>query len=324
MNRLLLTLCSLITLLVACEKEWTDMPTTFDGPELVVEGYLEYADSAMPPYIILTESTEYLDTIGLSRLNGLFVHDATVWITDGQDTATLTEFCWEDIAALDPAVRDGILASFGISNPDSLGDLNWCVYVDLAAFFGASPLTIREGATYRLHVQTTDGRSVSAETTIPQKVQLDSVWYTDHPDFPNNDSLVQMQIAFQDPGGISNYYRVFTKRNRAAMLPQGFQASVSDDNIVDGQEVEFFISRGQTANEPFDQETFGYFWRGDTVVIRFATLDYAHFRFWQTTEYNTGAQGPFGNYVRIESNIEGGLGIFGGISYTDYRLIVTE
>ena len=74
----------------------------------------------------------------------------------------------------------------------------------------------------------------------------------------------------------------------------------------------------------FDFDTFGYFWRGDTVVVRAASLDYAHFRFWQTLEYNTGSQGPFGTYTRIESNINGGLGIWGGISYNDYTIIIPE
>lgn len=319
------TLFAAISLaLVGCEQEWTDMPTTFDGPEIVVEAYVENSDNANPPYVILTKSTEYLDTIGLNELNDLFIHDAEVWITDGIDTAFLTEICWSDLQGLDSTLLNNVLQGFGIPSADSIGDLNWCAYVDVNSFFGAPQLIAQEGRTYSLYAKTTDNKVVRASTTTPQKVLLDSIWYTDHPDFPDNDTLVQMNIRFHDPGGIANYYRVFTKQNDKPMVPQGFQASVSDDKIVDGQEVEFFVSRGQSMSEPFDQETFGYFWRGDTIVIRFATLDYTHFRFWKTSEYNTGSQGPFGSYVRIESNIEGGLGIFGGISYTDYTIVVPE
>lgn len=306
-----------------CEQEWTDMPTAFDEPEVVVEGYLEYADNALPPYVILTQSSPYLDTLGLNRLNDLFLHDALVRITDGTDTVVLTEVCWSDLQSLPADVQQSILQSFGITSLDSVdNDFNWCVYVDVSGFLGVPALSLQPGQAYHLYVRTADNRVVTATTVIPDLVLLDSVWYANHPDYPRNDSLVQTNIRFRDPGGIANYYRVFTRRNSQPMYPQGFAASTSDDQIVDGQEIQFFISRGQAPSEPFDPNTFGYFWRGDTATIRFATLDKAHFRFWKTTEYNTGSQGPFGSYVRIESNINGGLGVFGGISYTNYVLII--
>lgn len=102
----------------------------------------------------------------------------------------------------------------------------------------------------------------------------------------------------------------------------GVAASVTDDKIFSGQSSSFAIQRGQAISKNFDPNTFGYFWRGDTVVIRGSTLDYEHFRFWQTLETNSNSQGPFANYVRVQSNLNGALGIFGAVAYRDYKIYI--
>ena len=75
-------------LLLSCEKEF-DPETTFDEPQLVVEGYIQVGPNALPPYVLLTKSVEYSSSINSGTLNDLFVHDAEVRISDGDSSIIL-------------------------------------------------------------------------------------------------------------------------------------------------------------------------------------------------------------------------------------------
>lgn len=319
--------CSLLftslILLNSCEKEFTPV-TTYDGPQLVVEGYISNGPGALPPYVILTKSIEYTSTIGLNQLNDLFVHNAQVSISDGTNTVPLQELCVSQLQALPQFLQDAITQAIGLPSIDSI-NFDICVYTDLLGIIDLG-VDVQEGKTYDLEVVTEEFGTITATTTIPTAIPLDSITYVNHPSYPVNDTLVEVRAYFQDPIG-PNYYRSFSQRNQEPMYPAGTRGrsgSVSDDNIFEGQAFSFNISRGQNPLGDFDFDTFGYFWRGDTIVVRMANIDYKHFRFWQTSEYNTGSQGPFGTYTRIESNINGGLGVWGGISYNDYTIIVPE
>ncbi|CAA6827569.1 MAG: Unknown protein [uncultured Aureispira sp.] len=315
----------LFLLVSACEKEFFP-ETTYDGPELVVEGYITKGPGALPPYVILTKSIEYSSSIGSDILSDIFVHDAEVSISDGNNKVQLQELCVSDLQALPPFLRDAILQAIGIPNInfDSTA-FDICIYTDLLGIVGFG-IDVREGGKYDLEIKAANFNTVTATTTIPYVVSIDSLTYRNHPSYPSNDSLVEVVAHFKDPIG-PNYYRGFSQRNDESFYPsstQGTNGSVSDDNIFEGQNFSFGVIRGQDAFSDFDFDSFGYFWRGDTVVFRAANLDYAHFRFWQTLEYNTGSQGPFGTYTRIQSNIEGGLGVWGGLVYDEYTLTIPE
>lgn len=308
---------------MACEKEFNPQ-STFTQSELVVEGYITEGDAALPPYVILTKTVEYSSDFGFNDLGNLFVKDANVRITDGTDTVTLIELCASDLNQLPLALRQAALQAIGLPNIDySVTDL--CIYVDLLTPIG-SGLDIRPGKSYDLIVETAEFGRTTATTTIPYPVIADSMSYRDHPNYPANDSLVELVVSFQDPLG-PNYYRAFTRRNDEPFYPastNGTRGSVTDDRIFDGRGFSFGIVRGQGRNDEIDPTSFGYFWRGDTVTFRACNLDYEHFRFWQTREYASTSQGPFGSYTRIESNIKNGLGVWGGYTCRNYGLRIPE
>ena len=318
MHKYLLFLIPFSILLFSCEEEYIPQDV-FDKPEISVEGYIEYGDSALPPYVILTKSFPYSSTLSPEALNELFIHDAIVKVSDGTVEVQLTEICLNDVLSFDSTLAQMIATSIGLGGID-LGTLNYCVYVDIGRFLGSSNLVPEIGKAYYLTV-IKGADTVRATTTIPPLIPLDSVFYVNHPDFPVNDSLVEMRAKLSDFPNRADFYRIFTKRNSEPMFAL-LGGSVTDDKIFDGRQFEFPIQRGQPQTADFDVNSFGYFWRGDTVTIRSANIDFEHFRFWQTLEYNVGTQGPFTTYVRIESNIKGGLGIWGGLSFGDYTLIV--
>jgi hypothetical protein len=312
-----------LALLWSCEKEFNPQ-TTFVEPEIVVEGYIQVGPYAPPPYVILTKSIEYSSNISQDALNDLFVKDAEVIISDGTNSFQLLEVCASDLSFLPPSLQQAIANSIGIPEAALSGQgIDICIYTDLLGLITNAGITPQVGGVYDLTIKTDEFGTITSQTTIPAPVTLDSLVFKDHPTYPLNDSLVELFGYFQDPPG-ANYYRLFTQRNDESMYAassRGSNGSVTDDKIFDGQYFQFSIVRGQ-GGEDFDLNTFGYFERGDTIRVRSSSLDYGSFRFWQTLESNTSSQGPFGNYVRIESNINGGLGVWGGSSYTETTAIV--
>lgn len=327
MQRFLYYSCALFLAFFTWSCEDPYQPdSVYEGAQMVVEGYVQYdyleQGNALPPYVILTRNLPYQEQLDTGTLNSLFIHNADVRVVQGNDTVQLIEICYNDLAAL--GLQDVVADALGLGDADS-NTINLCVYTDFQAFFGNPQLPIIVGAQYDLYIESELGQA-QASTSIPPPVPLDSVFWLPHPD-PSKDSLVEVRAVVNDPANEANYYRLFTQRNDEPMYPNGLGQSVIDDPVFNGQRFEFPIQRGQAATDDVDVEDvdiFGYFWRGDTVTIRGSTLPYEHFRFWQTTEYNFGSQGPFGTYVRVDSNVEGALGLWGGISFGDYRLIIPE
>ena len=248
---------ALLLFLLSCEKEFIPQ-TTYQGPQLVVEGYIEAGQNVLPPYVLLTKSTEYSNRLGTDVLNDLFVNDATVRVTDGVDTIQLLEYCISDLNVLPPALRDAVLQALGLPDFDSNANVDICVYTDLLGVI-ISRLDIREGGRYELIVEAEGFDKVTATTTIPNLVVVDSLGIIKHPQYPQTDSLVEVEAYFTDPVG-PNFYRAFTRRNSEPFYPattKGTSGSASDDAIFEGREVVFQIVRGQDQFSVPDIETFG-------------------------------------------------------------------
>ena len=311
MNRLsILILLSLVTSLFSCEKEFIPKGSNLP-PKIVVEGYIEAGDRPTPPYVILTRSLSFFSELSAEQLENSFVHDAIVRVSDGERVATLTEVCLDELNSEQKALAGEL---FGLDT-DSLG-FNFCVYIDLTF-----SITGEEGRTYTLEVDA-DGEQVSASTTIPFRVPLDSLRFREPPGMPV-DTLAQLLCQLSDPPGIANFYRYQVAINDGASIPAS--ASVLDDRLFDGETTEFPLFRPEARGaDSFDLETFGLYRVGGRVTIKWITLDEAHYNFWNTLEYNASNQGPFSNYTLVESNIEGGLGIWGGLSASYYELPVQK
>jgi hypothetical protein len=97
---------------------------------------------------------------------------------------------------------------------------------------------------------------------------------------------------------------------------------VTEDVFFNGKTFEFQLLKAENINEDLDPETFGLYTIGDSIGIKWCNIDKDHFEFWNTLEFSNANQGPFAGYTRIDSNIEGGLGIWGGYSVSFYRLLV--
>jgi hypothetical protein len=76
--------------------------------------------------------------------------------------------------------------------------------------------------------------------------------------------------------------------------------------------------------DTIDRETFGYFYKGDTVVVKWSSIDKKTYEFWNTLEFSYGTTGnPFSSPVEVNGNISNGaLGVWAGYGNAFDTLII--
>lgn len=279
-----------------------------DAQQLVVEGFIEAGDDqALPAFVLLTRSVPFLDEIDQETFSSLFVREALVSINDGNKIVNLTEICLED---LPPSIRQETLDLLGLKEDEVLG---FCVYIDLN-----DELEREVGKTYNLLIEV-ENKMIKATTTMPTNVPLRSFNWSPDPGGVF-DSLARLRCSIDDPILEHNFYRYKTAANDRGLVAPFF--SVIDDAVFNGDSFQFPLEKAEDFNLPVDLNTAGLFTRGDTVTIKWMTLDEAHFDFWNTLEFNRANQGPFASYTRVSSNVDGALGVFGAYTVNSYTLIV--
>lgn len=296
-----------ILFLSSCEEDYIP-DTSISQQEIVVEGYVEVGKGSNPTFVILTKSIPFISTISPDKFTELFIKGAEVSVYDGNKNVALTEFCLADVP---DDLKEQVYAVLGL-NPDST-TADICVYADI---FGQ--ITRDYGRKYDLTVKY-DGKTLTASTTVPSFVGLYDFEWQDPPGAPN-DTLAELNVRINDPGDEKNYYRYFTATGKDRQLIPPF-GSVTDDALFDGVDSLIFpLQKAQRRNGDFDPETFGLYERGDSVFVKWCTIDKFHFDFWNTRDFAANSGGPFSSYTRISSNIKGGLGIWGGYAVETYKL----
>jgi Domain of unknown function (DUF4249) len=293
---------------IACEKEF--VPEVIPSNEIVVEGFIE-AGSNLPPYVILTKNLPFFKELKQSDLANSFVKNADITITSGSKSVKMTGICW---STLSPNDKKTVGLLIGI-NPDSVSaSFDFCAYLDLSGTF-----TPKAGDRYDLTIKA-EGKTLTATTTIPRLVPLDSSLFLQPPG-NKGDTLAQLRAWINDPKG-DDFYAYFTSINGSGYA-RG-QNSVVDDKFFDGQNFKFNLFKSEPRDFKGSSESYGLFQIGDTMSIKWCTIDQDHFEFWNTLEFNANNQGPFSSYTRVKSNINGGIGIWGGMNVSFLDKVVKK
>jgi len=207
-----------------------------------------------------------------------------------------------------------------------------------------------EGVTYQLEIIKGD-TIVTAITTIPElaPINTDSLRFLYRAD---DSAYCYMLGHWTDPDTIGNCIRAFAKtnsiwNNNFDIVPPNdgyddFFISMLEgngnynDEYVNGWSFSFPMYKGrgfwqewgqQSNNENTEDEVDGSsgattgFWNvGDSVQLKWSSIDRNAWDFWYSLEFNNPA-GPFGAPSDANSNINGGLGVFGGTSSQYIELI---
>lgn len=295
--------------LVSCEKE-IDVDLPRPEEKLVVEGVIE---TGAFPYVILSKSTPYFDPTDISSVANSYVSDATITISDGTITNHMTKLC---SSSLNSAQQRQLSELVGIPM-NLLSTYDICGYVDLS-------MLGEVGKTYEIKISWNNEEYVGS-TQLVNPVSLDSAWFEV---FGDRDSLGFLYAEMTDPVSKNNYYRWFAQRINSytygSLIGQQKDnnfltpsSSVFDDEFVNGTNFEFGYGR-PVASDKFDDQApeRGFYKVGDTVVVKFCSIDQGVFSFISVAEEQILSTGsPFATPVNVPSNISNGaLGLWAGYS----------
>lgn len=280
-------LAGVMLVLVGCEKNISiSLPPV--QSQVVVEGHIETGQGA---WVVLTRSADYFAKVDTASLLNSIVRNALVIVSDGAHTDTL------------PMVFD--------LNYQQTTYLPWYYKKTNPSVIGQA------GRSYSLKV-VSNGQILTATTTLPNPpVKLDSVWFKLN---PPSDSLGFVWAHLKDPAADANFYRWYAMRlhkDKKFLAPIG---ATFNDKFINGKSFDFGYDRGSEPNSTAadDQNAErGYFLKGDSVVVKFCSIDYNTYNFYSSYEAAAAGNGnPFGSPANVKSNILGGLGVWGGFSTT--------
>jgi hypothetical protein len=239
------------------------------------------------PKVILTSSMSYFDVLDSSTVRQLVITTAKVVVSDGVS---------EEILTLKR--DDNYFPSF--------------VYI-------GTRLKGETGKTYTLTV-TLRGETYSATTVIPPVAELDKIWYET---IPGKDTIGYIYGQFTDDPETENFYRVFTLRENKDKRFIPVYLSAIGDQSFNGKSFTFSLLRGPDSFSNVEDDL--YFEKGDTIRIKFCTMDKAHFDFWRTLERELYLIGnPFassGNDILSNIGNKNALGVWGGYGVKYYRIV---
>jgi hypothetical protein len=302
-----------------------DVKIPDSAQQVVVEGTIE---NNVPPVVILTKSQKFFGTVDLNNLGNYFIHGAKIKVvsSDGSQTE-LNEFCLQGLN-LPQAQQDILLGALGFSTVDSANIPNVCVYTvpDIISYFvsGSCAFMGKERTTYTLDIVSPPvygnySIHLSSSTYIPTAIGMDSLSIREASE-KYRDSMVSIYANVSVPDTFGNFLRYKTKRNHEPYYnPLG--GTVYDDKLWVGLQLALPIERGQNPNAKFDLKTDTYFWKGDTVTVKWSNIDSKTYDFFYTLE-NDGGDSPFSQPVKIKTNIRNGLGVWAGYATKYYTVAV--
>ena len=307
----LFRLVFLLTILSACETA-IEIDINSESSQLVVEGYIQ---QGYPAYVYLTKSASYFNPIDSNTLNNISVDDAKVFIE--RDDGVIHQLTH---------INQNLLDSLGLSDTINM-PLN-ALYIDLS--YQEDEFS-QIGYKYKLRIEY-NGDTISARTYIPPQYPIDSVWVK-RKDSLESDYKCYIWARINDPDTLGNSAIIHFKRDLGwkPMDPLFIPCAISarTDDLINGENFEAFFARsGRFSDDdgvllPFygDRVIDGEFVRKDIVILRLSHVDQRTYKFWRSAERMQDASGnPFSEPMNLYSNIDGGLGIWGGYGVSYYYI----
>ncbi len=255
--------------------------------KLVVEASIE---TGQPAIVLLSNSVPYFGNFDFHHPEKAFVKGAFVTVNDGITIDTIKE--------LDP---------------------------NTGYFYIGTKIIGQVGKSYHLQI-TVNGKNYSCDTYINPPIALDSIFFKGE----LHDTLGEMYAHMHEPLGLGNCYRWFATRLNKDLYYSAPFSSAFDDKFVDGKDFTFFYERGAQPNatEADSKDPYqGFYKVGDTVVVKFCTINRKDYQYWYSYYRNKASNGnPFSSPTNIQSFMTGEdvLGGFFGYSPSFDTLVIKK
>lgn len=160
--------------------------------------------------------------------------------------------------------------------------------------------TGQTGKTYSLEVKI-DGNTFTAQSTMPQKINLDTLYITDEVLFGESRKLAN--IAYRDPLGRGNFYRYIQYINDK----KSKQIFTNSDDYTDGKYVDTKLWYIVDDDDDEDEKIKS----GDTVSVEMQCIDDAVHKYWFSVYQSATGNSQSASPANPVTNISGGaLGYF--------------
>jgi hypothetical protein len=152
-----------------------------------------------------------------------------------------------------------------------------------------------------------NGKIINAETTISFPVNIDHVTYKKIAEFgPSIAPMFEIHAFFNDMPGVANNYNIKCEGSPTNSSSNNFFIS---DLGLNGKQMEIISEYQPSSNIPDSFRVYLYLGTSSETTGNY-------FNDISTQSYN--GSDPFAEPVIIRSNINGGLGVFGSIAYSQY------
>ena len=278
---------SAVVMLLLCLTGCAEVGLPQPVPQIVVEGWIE---DGYNPIVMLTTTVPIGESVtDLKELEKFVINWGKVTISDGEKSVVLS----------------------GRRNNDYFPP-----YI-----YTTSSMTGQAGKTYTITVEYS-GRTVTAQTTIPEDVPLEYIKVVASEENPDNFQLVG---GLKDNRNSKDYYKFFVKvSGKDSTYISSFLGLTDDDILKDKTETaELPINNGSRRN---DQRMTTYFTAEDRVIVKFCTLDQTSWQYWNDfEEIQSLSRNPFFPVsTSIRSNVKGGLGYWAGYGSRYYVVSIPD
>lgn len=286
----------MLTLFASCEKE-VKIKLSDGNSSLVVEGTVE---TDVPPYLVLTKSIGFFSTIDLNTLQGSFIHGANITVSDGTKTVTLKEYTIDT------------------------GGVNKFYFYSVDTALAGNQMVGVNGRSYHLKISY-EGKTYEADTKVPFVQPMDTIWAGDPVKFGKAaDGAMSVYVNYNDPDTPGNYGIYYTQINSQ---PYFMSQDLYTDEFTNGSlQTKYPLTLGTDPTQGRDaqNDSTGYVFKGDTLRLKWCSIDKKVYDFWRSYVYASNVTGnPFSTPINLKTNISGGaLGVWAGYSAVYTTLIV--
>lgn len=251
--------------------------------ELVVEGSIETGRFSR---VFITRNIPYYVQLDSADFMYLMIRQASVFVSDGERQEALTL-----------RYDENLFPPF---------------------YYQGTQIRGEAGKTYSLTINHGSETQLRATTTLPPAVQVDSIWFQPIASNPER-GTINLRIINPNTG---YHYRILTmiQSEQSRYYPTliaNFSAALFNDSIQI-----LSLRKGPESYMELDSVEY-YFSSSDTIHVKVCTMDDAQLEFWSSYQQEVaGGSNPFTASARsLVSNIEGGLGNWGGYGVTLYKFI---
>lgn len=242
---------------------------------------------------LLLSSCEKVIELDLNEAEKKYVVEAKLSEEEGSARVRITRTVNFDESNFPPGVTGATVTV------TELGGDTYTFLGDAGGTYGHQTLVAVPGKTYELKVLV-DGETFTATCTMPEPVEIDTLFITDELLF--GDFLKTVNVRFQDPPGRGNAYRFHQVVNGLTEM----RIMIMNDDYVDGRLVTstlFYITDEDSGNNPIKS--------GDNVEVTLQSIDASMYKYWFSLDRSASGGNQQAAPSNPVSNMRGGaLGYF--------------